>query len=118
MYVQMEAKRSNVTYRIDDRVIDSIKSLAHSRGQSANNYVEMHFIRHFQEIGIFSEDFSLIGEARGRKPDEKIQTDGKRAYKLLAERFERSLTEEEAIFVIKALPEYNLTLEKLIEQKG
>ena len=114
----MQAKRSNVTYRIDDRVISSIKAVAHSKGQSANNYVEMHFIRLFKESGIFSEDFSLIGEARGRKPDDQIETDDKKAFKLLAETFKRSLSEEEAIFVIKALPEHNLTLEKLIEQKG
>ena len=114
----MQAKRSNVTYRIDDRVISSIKAVAHSKGQSANNYVEMHFIRLFKESGIFSEDFSLIGEARGRKPDDQIETDDKKAFKLLAETFKRSLTEEEAIFVIKSLPEHNLTLEKLIEQKG
>ena len=114
----MQAKRSNVTYRIDDRVISSIKAVAHSKGQSANNYVEMHFIRLFKESGIFSEDFSLIGEARGRKPDDQIETDDKKAYKLLAETFKRSLTEEEALFVITALPEYKLNLELLTNKKG
>lgn len=63
----------------------------------------------------FLESLPIKVERRGRKPAHI--KDGKKAYLLLAEKLKRSLTEEEALFVIESLPEHGLTLEDLIDKK-
>lgn len=84
-----------------------------SEGGNITDLIELVVGKHLVKKGYLA-GLPIKVERRGRKPAHI--RDGKKAYLLLAEKLKRSLTEEEALFVIESLPEHGLTLEDLIDR--
>ncbi|MBD2204703.1 hypothetical protein H6G33_07050 [Calothrix sp. FACHB-1219] len=61
----MSRKRKPVGYRLDEVVIDALKTLARNENTSVNRYIETHFFKLAKEKGLISNDTELLGETRG-----------------------------------------------------
>ena len=57
--------RRSITFRIDERVIDGLKILAKSKGDSTNRWLEKHLFGVLQDEAIISMDEEFLGETRG-----------------------------------------------------
>ena len=65
MIITMEFKRKAVSYRIDERVVEALKTMARDKNNSVNNWLETHLIDYLKTIGYLNNDFRPLGETRG-----------------------------------------------------
>ncbi len=61
----MTRKRKPVGYRLDEVVIEALKTLARNENISVNRYIETHFFKLAKEKGLIKTDIELLGETRG-----------------------------------------------------
>lgn len=59
------ASRKPVSYRLDERVQDAIRSISVAERRSANNWLENALIQLLMKEGYLGGDFVAIGERRG-----------------------------------------------------
>lgn len=61
----MTRKRKPVGYRLDEVVIEALKTLARNENTSVNRYIETHFFQLAKEKGLIKTNIELLGETRG-----------------------------------------------------
>ena len=59
--------RKNATYRLDQRLVEEIQSLAKEQNTSSNRWLENALITLFRTSGRIPSDFQPLGETRGGK---------------------------------------------------
>ena len=57
--------RKNATYRLDQRLVEEIQSLAKEQNTSSNRWLENALINLLKASGRISPDFQPLGETRG-----------------------------------------------------
>jgi hypothetical protein len=57
--------RKNATYRLDQRLVEEIQSLAKEQNTSSNRWLENALINLLKTSGRISPDFKPLGETRG-----------------------------------------------------
>ena len=62
--------RKNATYRLDQRLVEEIQSLAKEQNTSSNRWLENALITMFRTSGRISSDFQPLGETRGGKRED------------------------------------------------
>ena len=62
--------RKNATYRLDQRLVEEIQSLAKEQNTSSNRWLENALITLFRTSGRIPSDFQPLGETRGGKRSE------------------------------------------------
>jgi hypothetical protein len=68
--------RKNATYRLDQRLVEEIQSLAKEQNTSSNRWLENALINLLKASGRISANFEPLGETRGgHKPSKEAKTD-------------------------------------------
>ncbi len=60
-------ERKNKSFKLDERVLDALESLAQKRNASVNRYLENLLFSHAKQEGEISIDAMPIGDNRGGK---------------------------------------------------
>ncbi|MEL7494358.1 MAG: hypothetical protein AAGJ95_10405 [Cyanobacteria bacterium J06554_11] len=68
--------RKQIGFRIDERVIEALKTQVVSTGGTTNNWVETLFIETLKRTGALPQDFEPLGETRGGDRTKGSSPDG------------------------------------------
>ena len=61
------SQRNYKTFKLDDRILELLKTESRKSGLSSSMYLEQMIIDSMKEKGILDANFDEIGESRGRK---------------------------------------------------